>query len=250
MTKLEFMKELESLLSDIPLEEREEALRYYNGYFEDAGEEHEEEIIKELVSPARVASMIKEDLNSNAAERESRGYFTENGYKDTIYGDERYGIVGARRKEAGSDNTNRSQNSYHESRYSGSRQTDNQARKETKNSNTGLIILVCILGFPFIISAFGIIFGIVVTIIGLLFGFGVAGVTMIGVGIALFIAGLLQIGVPIIGLLLCGSGLFVLGLGMLFTLACITLCRKALPALIRGVVAIFRKPFQNRSVAA
>ena len=62
MTKLEFLKELESLLPDIPLEEREEALRYYNGYFEDAGEEQEEEIIKEIGSPSKVAAIIKRIL--------------------------------------------------------------------------------------------------------------------------------------------------------------------------------------------
>ena len=42
----------ESLLSDIPLEERNEALKYYNDYFDDAGvimreHNHELELLKE-----------------------------------------------------------------------------------------------------------------------------------------------------------------------------------------------------------
>jgi hypothetical protein len=98
MTKLEFLKELESLLPDIPLEEREEALQYYNGYFEDAGEDNEEVIMKELGSPSKVAAIIKADLNSNATDRESRGYFTEKGYQDTIYKEEKYEIIGTANK--------------------------------------------------------------------------------------------------------------------------------------------------------
>ncbi len=265
MTKLEFMKELESLLSDIPLEEREEALSYYYGYFEDAGEDHEEEIIKELVSPAKVASTIKADLNSNAAERESRGYFTENGYKDTIYSDERYTIVGAGKKEdrsnsskssgsrsgaQSSDSANYSQYSGNNTEHSTSQQSDRNAQQGTRNTNIGLIVLLCIFGFPFIMSAFGILFGVVVAIVSILFSFGAVGIALIGVGIACIIAGLIQISVPFVGLLLCGGGLLVIGLGMLFTLACIMLCKKVLPALIRGVVNICKRPFQNRSVAA
>ncbi len=84
MTRLEFMKELESLLLDIPLEEREEALRYYNGYFDDAGEDQEQEIISELGSPARVASIIKAELNPGAQEKEHKGYYTEKGYQESI----------------------------------------------------------------------------------------------------------------------------------------------------------------------
>jgi uncharacterized membrane protein len=84
MTRLEFMKELESLLPDIPLDERNEALAYYNGYFDDAGEEQEEEIVKELGSPEKVAAIIKADLITNSTERESKGFFTEKGYQETI----------------------------------------------------------------------------------------------------------------------------------------------------------------------
>ena len=51
MNRQEFMKRLEELLTDISTEEKEEALAYYTGYFEDAGEENEEKIIQELEKP-------------------------------------------------------------------------------------------------------------------------------------------------------------------------------------------------------
>ena len=36
MTRTEFMKQLQDLLSDISKNEREDALQYYNDYFDDA----------------------------------------------------------------------------------------------------------------------------------------------------------------------------------------------------------------------
>lgn len=314
MTKLEFMKELESLLLDIPLEERDEALQYYNGYFEDAGEDHEDEIIKELGSPSKVASIIKADLNSNAADRETRGYFTEKGYEDTIYKDEKYEIVGAAKKDTGSNdqsgnaeaangagqgqnpnqgpnynqgrnfnqgpNYNQGQNfnqgpNYNQSQNFNKGSNFNQgpnanqgpnfnqgsgpsayrnAQQTTKSNNSVLILLLAIFTFPIwlpiLLSVFGIAIGIVAAILGIIFGFGVAGVSMICAGIALFIAGLVQISVPLIGLLMIGSGLLVFGIGMLFALSCILLCKKVLPAMIRGFVDLCRLPFKNRSVMA
>ena len=41
MNRTEFMCELENLLENVSYEEREEALQYYNGYFDDAGEKGE-----------------------------------------------------------------------------------------------------------------------------------------------------------------------------------------------------------------
>lgn len=289
MTKLEFMKELESLLPDIPSEERDEALQYYNGYFDDAGEDQEQEIIKELGSPARVAEVIKADLNPYAANRENRGYFTEKGYQETISNE--YEIVNAARKETNNNQTNAGGNSqtangpypngtsangpYANSSYAngpyanrtynnGSYTAGNGANngqtsyksqtQTTKNSNTALIVIVAFVTFPFwlplLLSAIGIAIGVIAAILGIIFGFGVAGITMIGVGVAIFIAGLVQLTAPLFGLLLIGIGLLVFGTGMLLTLACIALCKNVLPALIKGIVNLCRLPFKNRSVMA
>ncbi len=57
-----FMEQLAGLLVRVPSEERDEALQYYENYFNDAGEEKEEEVIKELVSPEMVAFTIMDDL--------------------------------------------------------------------------------------------------------------------------------------------------------------------------------------------
>ena len=77
MSRKEFMERLEKLLEDISDSEREEALQYYNDYFDDAGVENEAEVIRELVSPEQVAQKIKAGLSDSAAE------FSEQGYRDT-----------------------------------------------------------------------------------------------------------------------------------------------------------------------
>ena len=51
MSRWEFMSQLEKLLLYVPIQEREEALQYYNDYFEDAGPEREQEVIASLGSP-------------------------------------------------------------------------------------------------------------------------------------------------------------------------------------------------------
>ena len=64
MNREEFLSQLERLLYDIPAQEREEALEYYNGYFDDAGKEKEAEVIQELGSPGKVAAIIKQTMKS------------------------------------------------------------------------------------------------------------------------------------------------------------------------------------------
>lgn len=58
MNKEKFMLDLEKKLKKIPKEEKENALDYYQEYFDEAGEENEEKILKELGSPSKIASEI------------------------------------------------------------------------------------------------------------------------------------------------------------------------------------------------
>lgn len=77
MSRWEFMRQLEELLFDISPSEREEALQYYNDYFNDAGRENEQEVIMALGSPAQVAGIVRDGLSENV----SCGEFTESGFK-------------------------------------------------------------------------------------------------------------------------------------------------------------------------
>ena len=65
MNRTEFMRQLESLLQNISATEREEALQYYNEYFNDAGPENEQNVIEALGNPVKVAENIKKDIFGN-----------------------------------------------------------------------------------------------------------------------------------------------------------------------------------------
>ena len=58
MNRREFIEELKRRLKKLPYDEIKEAIDYYEGYFDDAGEENEQAVLAELGSPAAVASQI------------------------------------------------------------------------------------------------------------------------------------------------------------------------------------------------
>lgn len=76
MNRAEFMSRLTALLQDVPPAEREEAITYYNEYFDDAGEGNEAGVIAALGSPEELARSIKAGL----ADGGNAGEFTESGF--------------------------------------------------------------------------------------------------------------------------------------------------------------------------
>ena len=86
MSRIEFMSELRALLADLSEEERDEALQYYNDYFDDAGAENETSIIKELGSPQKLAATIKAGL---FGQNEEESEYRETGYTDTRFEEKR-----------------------------------------------------------------------------------------------------------------------------------------------------------------
>lgn len=59
MNRAEFMAALEAQLRDITTEERDEALKFYNEYLDEAGPENEAAVLAELGSPQKVACIIR-----------------------------------------------------------------------------------------------------------------------------------------------------------------------------------------------
>ena len=76
MNRAEFMRRLTALLQDVPPAEREEAIVYYNEYFDDAGEGNEAGVIAALGSPEELARSIKAGLLDGG----NAGEFTESGF--------------------------------------------------------------------------------------------------------------------------------------------------------------------------
>ncbi len=58
MTRKEFLDSLNDRLKRLPAEERLNAIKFYEEYFDEAGIENEQNVISELKSPAHIASKI------------------------------------------------------------------------------------------------------------------------------------------------------------------------------------------------
>lgn len=61
MNRQAFMNRLAAELSKLPKEEVQAAMEYYNEYFDEAGPEREQETMKELGGPSKIATQIKAD---------------------------------------------------------------------------------------------------------------------------------------------------------------------------------------------
>lgn len=76
MNRAEFMRRLTELLGDVSPMERDEAIQYYNDYFDDAGVENESDVITSLGTPEELARTIKAGLSDGG----NGGEFTEAGF--------------------------------------------------------------------------------------------------------------------------------------------------------------------------
>ncbi len=240
MTRREFMGELERLLGDVPVEEREEALRYYEGYFDDAlmerysehsegvdGESHarsEQDVIDELGFPSRIAQKIRNDLREGG--RPDYGEYTEQGYRDGKEGGakNRFELATGRRE-----------------RQSGGRSSNGNYSSGSHSSNDNVVkVVLVVLAIVFLAPVWGGLFGVLLGVVGTLFGLLVGSA---GLSIALVVGGVVAVGVGLFnlffhfpfGIMVLGIGMVSLGLGIVATFATIGLWG-ALLKLVRWVV--------------
>lgn len=147
MNRLEFMRRLAELLEDLPAQERSDALRFYNGYFYDAGEENEQQVIESLGSPEAVAEAIRrevaEDIGRSGPENQSQrasaagaeaGYFEKKPADGAESGE-------AFRKDAEQEDPRRAGNTYRAPDYRAYRQRRREEqdayRRHTYGSDPG-----------------------------------------------------------------------------------------------------------------
>ncbi len=227
MNRVEFMNRLSELLSDVNETEREEALKYYRDYFEDAGSWNEQNVISELVSPEQVAKTIKESLLS-----EDNYKYDENLAKMPV------------------DAAPEAANNKAEENITDNPAPDVIEKEKSSNSlSTGMvvvIVLLCILLFPVAVGAGGSVLSFVITlfvlwiVLSLLiavcpFVFTVAGVTAIVSGVIKYASE------AAIGVLLVGSGLVGIGLGLVGYVVLWSYFFKLMPKLFKWFFGLFKK---------
>ncbi|MCI9216151.1 MAG: DUF1700 domain-containing protein [Dorea sp.] len=246
MNRIEFMTELAALLQDIPIVERQEAMKYYNDYFDDAGEENEHQVIEELESPKKVAATIKADLGIHETERQNGTYgeFRETGYKDTRFEKKDVPVGRDARNSGGEYGSTESSRSY----------SDTKPPRSNSLLKVLLIIAIVIVGAPVIIplalALIAVVFSCMLSVFLIFLSIVIVSVAIAITGIVLFCIGLATLIPEIaVGLALIGTGLILGVIGVIGTIAGVRLCIIVFPGIIRGIVWICRKPFQGRAVA-
>lgn len=213
MNRIDFMKQLESLLQNISPAEREEALQYYNEYFNDAGAENEQAVIEALGNPAKVAENIKRDINGA-------------GYGDTGY----------------QKPQNRAVVQYQQP---GTQYTKQEQQKE--GMPTWAIVLLIIGGIIISPAALGVaggllgtLAGVIVGWFGLIFGFGIAALVLFLVLLVLVVTGIACMWTdPLVGVALLGGGLVCGALSILFLMLTVAMAGIATPAIFKGLCRLF-----------
>lgn len=206
MNRIDFMRRLELLLSDLPENERREAVQYYNDYFNDAGVENEEEVLESLGTPEEVAGSIREGLWEEAREK---GEFSEKGFKQDGQKQEK--------KDAGD-------------RYrTGGR------KKGMSASAVALIVICCLVASPVLIPL-AITLIVVLAVLGAVFislvlVFLLVGVVCIVSGVIAFFGSLTELFLaPASAVMGIGMSLIAVGAGILLTMLLVFVISKIFPA--------------------
>lgn len=214
MNAYEYLQALRAALAVLPDDEIDSAMRYYEDYFLDAGDENAEKVIKQLGPPEQVAEAILRDYTGVARRRPER---FEEEKAQTVDG------VPLGR--------------------------DGKPLTRKKGINPWMLACIVLLALIFGPIAVAVIGAIIVAAVGLIVGVAacvvaVPAATLIGGG-ALVLFSFLLWATPASALATLGAGLVVGAVGLLLVLLVIKLCILFVPPIIRGLVALIRWPIEK-----
>ena len=210
MNAYEYLQALRAALAVLPDDEIDSAMRYYEDYFLDAGDENAAQVIEQLGPPEQVAEAILRDYTGVARRRPER---FEEEKAQTVDG------VPLGR--------------------------DGKPLTRKKGINPWMLACIVLLALIFGPIAVAVIGGIIVAAVGLIVGVAacvvaVPAATLIGGG-ALVLFSFLLWATPASALATLGAGLVVGAVGLLL----IKLCILFVPPIIRGLVALIRWPIEK-----
>lgn len=231
MNRIEYMTKLASLLQDIPEVERKDAMKYYNDYFDEAGEENEEQVIREFGTPEEVAENIKADLKGKTED-----------------------ITGSQQEQSSSQYQTQEQQKQKSDQSSEYQYGMPEKKKNDRIWGIVLIVILAIIIGPVLIPLVGGILAaglaIVLTVIVGVIAMVIAGVAIAIAGIALVISGLIiLLSQTAAGLALIGSGLMILVIGVIATVGFGKLCAFIWDGIAKGISFLWRKIFHRKAVA-
>lgn len=214
MNAYEYLQALRAALAVLPDDEIDSAMRYYEDYFLDAGDENAAQVIEQLGPPEQVAEAILRDYTGVARRRPER---FEEEKAQTVDG------VPLGR--------------------------DGKPLTRKKGINPWMLACIVLLALIFGPVAITVIGAIILAVVGLIVGVAacvvaVPAATLIGGG-ALVLFSFLLWATPASALATLGAGLAVGAVGLLLVLLVIKLCILFVPPIIRGLVALIRWPIEK-----
>lgn len=206
MNKNEFLRQLEKFLSDLPEEERREAMEYYVEYFDEAGPERESDILKEFGSPKEVADRIHEELAE----------------KGLIVYDP--------------DAANKQDN----------KKTDGWKIACIVILCVLAAPIAIPLAVGIVAAIIGVIGGIFSAIVGIFLGVCGVTLAFAVAAIVLFIVGIMQLFLrPLVGVFLIGLSLLFAGLTLLLGFLVVQICVVVFPWMCRGIYSLCKKIYEK-----
>ncbi len=211
MNRAEYMKLLEIQLKDIPGVEKEEALQYYNDYFDDAGVENEEEIMKSLGSPAALAETIRRDFVNDQISQ--RTYVQE---------------------------TQGSQTNDKKKMSTGLKVTLIILTILASPLLVAIALTVVAVVATILITIFSVILSVAVSFLAIIFALGCVVALFIGLASALGAVS------PFGAVVLCGVSLMIIGLCIFLFMGVVWLFGVAIPAVCKGTYKLCKKIFSKK----
>ena len=271
------MAQLARLLGDVPKAEREEALQYYNDYFDDAGVEEESGVIASLGSPEELARTIKAGLNDGG----SAGEFTEAGfsgygqahkdevmqvppgagyqnaftgsqsagYQNAYTGSQSAGYQNAYTGSQGAGAGYQNGNPGGQSAGAGSAAQEGSGRRGGKSAGTIILIAaLLVVTSPVWIGLAGAVLSIllaaVVSVLAVIFAFLAVGVAFVVAAVACFVTGVaLAIRLPLAGISVIGASFLMAAAGILLIWLTVLATGWAVPLIGKGIAALCRRLF-------
>ncbi len=240
MSKYEFLGDLSRLLSDLPEEERKQALKYYEDYFADAGDEHEQDVLRELGTPEEIARQLKADSQESIE-----------------YGDGAFNVIKNPIKKVQDDidtEGSSSENTWHQANSSSNYQSGEQSgsytasadSNESSGTKIALIIILAILLSPIwgtgFVGVCSLIVGIFSACLGILAAFVLGGGGVSIAGVCCFFGGIIAAitGEFGAGILTMGVGCILFSAGAILCYFGIMFCIKMFPLLFRQAGRFFQ----------
>ncbi len=230
MNKKQYLDELSFLLSDIADEEREEALSFYENYFDEAGIENEAKVIAELGEPSKIAAIIKDSIKGHFEENIEAG---DNGFDNKNY--QRHHEVVKNEKKVGF--------------FENLKIKFNDLSKGDKVLIVALIILSSLPVTGFIFGTLEVALSILIVPLTIVFGAWIITIALFIVGIGLIVGGVIGFfSTPALGLIMVGSGCIVLAFASVAEKLAKWIFKDLIPKIVDVVSSFFNRLFSRGGV--